>query len=232
MWPLDDITVYYNGTKIKDTPFDWEFRKAVNFVSDYYHNSLDGYKPPKTGRICIQINKESVSQEPSYFGAICTLYTTMDEELYLRLCKVEQYRYLLDLIHNTVMEAADKLGWDKSVFESAYQTVLGSDFVFEKRYKEKKSRDRKSIGIAILAKTESSATLKVSVATGDSTREAVLFDKKNWWWGDSSYAIAAKCKWIDQDSFGYESKSTNVFAYYSVTEDEVKTNIHLEDSVF
>ncbi|GAB3828621.1 hypothetical protein [Pontibacter rugosus] len=232
MWPLNDITVYYNGTKIKETPFDWEFRKTVNFVSDYYYHSLEGYKPPKTGRICIQTNKERVSKEPSYIGAICTLYTTMDEELYLRLNKVEQYRYLLDLIHNTVMEAADKLGWDKSVFESAYRTVLSSDFIFEKRHKRRKSRDRKSTGVAILAKTESTATLKVCIVTGSSTREAVLFDKKNWWWGDSSYAIALKCKWIDQDSFGYESKSKNEFAYYSVIEDKVKKNIHFEDSVF
>jgi hypothetical protein len=230
MWPLTDITVYYNGTKIKDTPNDWEFSKTKNFISDYYHNSLAGYKPPKTGRICIQINEKRFLQEPTYFGAICTLSTTMDEELYLRLGKKEQYRYLLDLIHNTVMEAADTLGWDKSVFESAYNFVLNNDFVFEKAQKEKKSRSRKSTGIAVLVKTEDIATLKVRITTEWGKIDAVLFNKKNWYWWDSSYKIAANCSWIDEDSFGYKSKTTDEFVYYSIKERKVKIN--LEDSVF
>ncbi|KAA3437926.1 hypothetical protein [Rufibacter hautae] len=232
MWPLTDITVYYDGTKIKDTPFDWEFRKAVNFISDYYHNSLAGYKPPKTGRICIHIKEAMFLQEPWYFGAICTLSTTMNEEQYLRLTKKEQYRYLLDLIHNTVMEAAGTLSWDKSVFESAYSSILNSDFVFEKPQKEKKSTNRKSSGVAVLAKTEDKASLKVRITTEGGTSESVLFNKKNWYWWDSSYKIAANCKWIDEDSFGYKSKTTDEFVYYSIREGKVKMNMNLEDSVF
>ncbi|WP_192821103.1 hypothetical protein [Rufibacter sp. LB8] len=229
MWPLTDITVYYDGNKIKGTTFVGEFKKAVNFISDYYHNSLAGYKPPKTGRICIQIKEKRFLQEPTYFGAICTLSSTMNEGKYLQLSKKEQYRYLLELIHTAVIEAAEKLGWDKSIFESAYHIVLGSDFVFEKRQKEKKAKNRKSTGVAILAKTEDISTLKVQITAGGATSEVVLLEKKNWFWWDDLYRIAAKCKWIDDDSFGFDSKSTNEFVYYSFREDKVKRNINLAD---
>jgi hypothetical protein len=53
--PLYDITIYYHGTLIKNTPEDQEFHRTLNYISDFYHNSLDGYKPPKTSRITLHV---------------------------------------------------------------------------------------------------------------------------------------------------------------------------------
>lgn len=83
-----------------------------------------------------------------------------------------------------------------------------------------------------MAKTEDRATLKIRITTEGGTSEAVLFNKKNWYWWDSSYRIAANCKWIYEDSFGYKSKTTDEFIYYSIREDKVKKNMNLEDTVF
>ena len=54
--PLYDITIYYNGNVIKDAPEDWDFRRTANYIADFYHDRLNGYKPTKTGRICIHLD--------------------------------------------------------------------------------------------------------------------------------------------------------------------------------
>ena len=228
MWPLSDITVYYYGTKIKDTPEDWTFRKALNYISDYYHNSLDGYKPPKTGRICITINDELTTSEPDYFGSICIVYTTMDEEKYLELDKVEQYKYLLDLIHDVIIRTVNQLNWDKAIFKSAYQKVKNSNFQFEKSYDKKKSRDRKKIATVVLRKTEDRAVIKVKIETNESVNEVIIVDKRNWYWFDSSYKIAKACKWIDKDKFGYAPKNSDKYVFYSLEKKEIETNMHFD----
>lgn len=232
MWPLDDITVYYYGSKIKDAPEDWTFRNTINYISDYYHNSLEGYKPPKTGRICISIEDEITTLEPNYFGAICTVYTTMNEETYLKLNKPEQYKYLLDLIHDVLLRTAGQLNWNKTVFESAYRKVMNSNFQFERAYDQKKSRDQKKIATAILHKTEDRAIIKVKIEADGTVNEVTILDKKNWFWYDSSYKIAKACKWIDKDTFGYSPKNSDKYAFYSLERKEVETNMQLDDSVF
>lgn len=68
--PLYDITIYYNGNVIKDAPKDWDFRRTVNYIADFYHDRLNGYKPTKTGRICIHLGPTKNWDKPNYFGAI------------------------------------------------------------------------------------------------------------------------------------------------------------------
>jgi hypothetical protein len=69
--PLYDITIYYHGTLIKKTPEDLEFHRTLNYISDFYHNSLDVYKPPKTSRITLHVGPNISLAGSRYFGAIC-----------------------------------------------------------------------------------------------------------------------------------------------------------------
>ena len=150
--PLRDITVYYNGTKIKDAPDGWKFRELVNYLSDYYHHRLERYKPPNTTRICVNLNSRKTEEDQSVFGSICAVSVKFDEQEYLRRTDNERYKYILDLIHFSIIQIAEELNWDKKVFEKAYHYILKNDFKFIKHYPLKKSKDRKKIAQSIIVK--------------------------------------------------------------------------------
>lgn len=223
--PLYDITIYYNGNVIKDAPQDLNFWRKVNYIADFYHDRLNGYKPKKTGRICIHLGPTKNWDKPFYFGSICSYNNVIDENKYLSLSKMEKYKYILDILHSTVIEIADIYDWDKSVFNNAYKHMLESGFKFEKYYPEKKSKDRKQIGQIILVKTEEKATLFVSIWTGDATTKKVLLEKINWYWFDSTYNFAKSCKWLDNSSFGLYKNGKN--CYFSTDQ-----NITISDLTF
>jgi hypothetical protein len=152
--PLQDITIYYYGHAIKDGPGDRDLSRTVNYLADFYHNKLNGYKPPKTGRICIHLGTVKNWDKPNYTGAICIYDNIIDEQKYLSLSKGGKYKYILGLLHSTVSEIANLYNWDQTVFDQAYNHIVQSDFKFEKFYPEKKSPDRKYGGQIILTKTE------------------------------------------------------------------------------
>ena len=227
---LQDITIYYRGSVIKDAPEDWNFRKKVNYIADFYHNRLNGYKPPKTGRICVHLGPTKDWDKPHYFGAICSYDNTIDESKYLGLTKLEKYKYILELLHQTIIELADIYGWDKSIFMSAYNYILESDFKFEKSYPEKKSKDRKHIAQIILIKTEDKSSLLVQMKTNDIINKQVLLEKNNWYWFDSSYDMAKTCKWLDNLSFGLYKNGKN--CYYSLESNKIISDLIFEADHF
>ena len=229
--PLYDITIYYSGQVIKDAPEDWDFRRTVNYIADFYHDRLNGYKPPKTGRICIHLGPtKNQEKKPNYFGAICSYDSIIDEYKYLSLSKREKYKYILEILHSTVIEIADIYDWDKNVFINAYNHILEHDFKFEKYYPEKKSKDRKHIGRIILTKTEAKSTIRVSITTGDLTIRDILFEKNNSYWFDSTYNIAKRCKWLDNSSFGLSKNEKN--CYFSIDNNKIINDLTFGDNDF
>lgn len=228
--PLYDITIYYNGNVIKDAPKDWDFRRTVNYIADFYHDRLNGYKPTKTGRICIHLGPTKNWDKPNYFGAICSYDNVIDENKYLSLSKKEKYKYILEILHSTVIEIADIFNWEKSVFNDAYEHIIESDFKFEKYYPEKKSKDRKHIGQIILTKTEEKSTLFALIKTGDVTTKNVLLEKNNWYWFDSTYNFAKNCKWLDNSSFGVYKNGKN--CYFSTDQNRTINDLTFNERDF
>lgn len=228
--PLYDIAIYYDGNVIKDAPDDWDFRKTVNYIADFYHDRLNGYKPKKTGRICIHLGPAKNWDAPNYSGAVCSYDNIINENKYLSLSKKEKYRYILDLLHSTVTEIADTYNWDRSVFNDAYNHILESDFTFEKHYPEKRSKDKKHQGQVILTKTEDRSTLSVLIKSGDITKREILLEKRNWYWYDSTYALAKNAKWLDNSSFGLYKKGKN--CYFSIAKNKTISNLTFGESDF
>lgn len=213
--PLYDITIYYSGDIIEDTPKDWAFRKTLNFISDYYHYNLNGYKPVKTARICITFVRYKQMKLPSYFGSICSFDTIFDEEKYLRLEKKEKYSYVLDLLHSTILEISDYFKWDNEIFENSYKQILLNDFKFEKTFPENISRDKKNKVQLILTKTEENSTITIFIKSEKQVENIILIEKKNHFWYDSIYKYVKKCRWLDNDSFGIKEGSAKL--YYSIS---------------
>ncbi len=232
MWPLTDITIYSSGSKILDAPKDWTFRRRANFISDYYHHLLEGYKPPRTARICILLNFELGNAGLVRDGALCSFNTTMNEDEYLKQSQVGQYRVLLDLVHSSCVEAGSIEGWNLEIFTTAYKKILDSGFAFRQEYPRKKSRDRKNTAMAILEKNEEKARVLLEIQTPTKLHQQQIIEKRNWFWFDSTYEIARECKWIDNDSFGWKAKGAKNHSYYSVSSETVKSNLEFTDSEF
>jgi len=228
MWPLTDITVYYDEEKEPWT----EFRFESNYISDMYHNRLNGYKPPKTGRICLHLRDNKIFEKPNYFGAICSYDVEFDFTKYKVLeGKSDKYKFILDSIHKTILEMAGILNWDKDVFIKSYDSILKDGFKFIKEYPTKSSRDKKTVGQVVLEKTETKTILKLKLTNGKSL-EAKLIEKKNWFWFDSGYQLADKMRWIDKNNFGYKSKKTDKEIYYSLPDKKVVKNFEFKDNDF
>jgi hypothetical protein len=223
--PLYDITIYYDGSVITDAPTDLDFRSTVNYIADFYHDRLNGYKPTKTGRICIHLGPAKSMDKPIYFGSICSYDNVIDERKYLSLSKKEKYKYILEILHSTVIEIADLFHWDKSVFDGAYKHIIDCDFKFEKYYPEKKSKDRKLIGQIILLKTEEKSTLLAVIKSENTVRREILLERGNGYWYDAAYDFAKSCKWLDNFSFGLYKNEKN--CYFSI-----ETNSVINDLIF
>jgi hypothetical protein len=232
MHPLDDITIYYDGTVIDDNGANSDFRLTVNYVCDFYHKMLRGYKPPKTGRICIQLDKQRKWDRPNYFGSICSTANTVDEEKYLNLSKLGKYKYILDIVHQSMEELIDIYKWDRDVFQKAYDAIHKMEFKFSLSYPPKKSRDKKTIGAVVIEKTEKVTTLNLQFTKDDKTKKVRLFENRNWFWYDITYEMSKHSKWLDNNTFGVYSKKTDKFGYYSLLDDVIVGKLDFKENEF
>lgn len=221
---LTDITIYF------DEKSPWtEFRLELNYICDKYHNRLDGYKPPKTSRICLNLRDKKVIKEPVFIGAICQYDIEFDFEQFNTVTeKLARYRLILGHLHKTILEIGDFLSWDQTIFTKSYQSIIDDDFEFIKVYPARTSQDKMKIGQVVIEKTETKTVLKVRIENGQ-TFETDLIDKKNWFWFDTGYQLADQIKWIDQNSFGYRSVTEDKVVYYSVSERKVIRNFEFRD---
>jgi hypothetical protein len=220
---LTDISVYYDpGEK------DKELGRLSNYVSELYHNNLKGYKPPKTSRITLTFRETIPFDKPIFTGSICGYFVPFDKlELEGIKDKKERYVFFLKKIHTSCLELADKLIWDKDVFENAFSESLTSGLRLIKEYKQIKSKDRKHWGQCILEKTEESSIVKLRIGNGQ-VDEVKLLEKRNWYIFDSANRIGEKMKWLDNDKFGFKGKTSGQYLYYSISEKKVETNLKLQ----
>lgn len=219
---LIDVSVYYDpGQKDKD------LARLSNYVSELYYTNLERYKPPKTSRITLTFQEQIPFDKPIFTGSICGYYVPFDKrELESIRDRKEKYIFLLVKIHTGCVELADKLNWDRDVFENAYRKSLASGLKLIKEYKQIKSRDRKHWGQCILQKTEERSILKARIGNSQ-IEEVKLLEKKNWYIFDSANRIGEKMKWLDNDKFGFKGKTSGQYLFYSISERKVETNLKL-----
>ena len=229
--PLDDITIYYYGRKKIQPLEEIKIQRKLNYISDYYHTNLNGYKPPKTSRICLEMYPVRGRNHPIYFGSICSYHFEFDEEKFLSFSSTEKNHYILELIHHALLELIDLYNWDREKFITAYQKILDIDFKFEKNYPEKQSRDRKNVANAFVTKTEDTSKLSIQIAGKEGSNiTKPLLSSKNWFWYDSIYTLAKACKWINSSAYGFSERG--YYCYYSIAENKVVSNFGPGDTAY
>jgi hypothetical protein len=163
--------------------------------------------------------------KPIFTGSICGYFVPFDKlELERIKDKKERYVFFLKKIHKSCLELADKLKWDKDVFENAFSESLTSGLRLIKEYKQLKSKDKKHWGQCILEKTEESSIVKLRIGNGQ-VDEVKLLEKRNWYISDSANRIGEKIKWLDNDKFGFKGKISGQYLYYSISENKIETNL-------
>lgn len=217
MTPFYDITIYYPDRKTLD--FDKlghsnQFREVVNFVSRSYHRLLNGYKPPKTSRLGIHftINKDNESRPGTYFGSICSVMSYFDEDRYLELSGESRLRYILELLHASVLKAATQFCWRLDIFQQAYQHLLNNNLVYVKEFPVKTNRKKSHWAKVILKEnlTHSSIYFEVS----DKEKSTLFFAVNT----RVSFAefYCEKAKWLTNDEFGISVPVDNHKVSYSL----------------
>ncbi len=229
---LNDITIYYWGLKQRDTSGNWQFGRVGNFICDFYHRLLLGYKPPKTSRICIHINEEKNFEKPGYNGSICAIAKSFNEDTFLHLSNLDKYKFLLDLVHNCCTELAEDFAWRKEPFDNSYAEVKKRGFSFLIDYPVKQSKDKKKKAHVQIYKTENTSAINLIFSFEGQRKQVKLFEKKNWFWIDSVYEMAENSKWLDTSTFGVYAKRSGKFGYYSLADDVIIGKLDFKESDF
>lgn len=226
--PLYDITIYYSNRTL-DEVLDKGFRELTNFVSELYYINLHGYKPPKTGRICLHLESQKQKLEPFYVGSICTCYSEIDYDKYFEKNNIGKCKYILEILHSSLINLSTKFNWNLEVFNQAHKLVLESEFEFEKLYPHKKTRNRKYSAQLIIRKTLEDSFLDLKIENGETSEIVRLIEKKNYSYYDSIYPIAKTMKWIDNTKFGI-LENENYF-YYDVEFNKVINNSEFKETI-
>lgn len=220
--PFSDITIYSPTPYTVGTPEYWEETSLINFVSDFYVQNMNGYKPPKTSRITIQPAYHDIWNRTWKNGSIVAIAPFFSHDEFSSLNKSGKYKYILDLIQTATMQLSDEYKWDKEVFETAYKETLDSNFNFRIEYPSKQSKDRKKSGVFVITKTETTTSAYVDININGTTTTKKLFDKKNSWWYDCIYYLARHNKWFDNDRFGVGFGKGKIDIWYSLDKNAVE----------
>jgi hypothetical protein len=217
---FSDITLYAGAHKVGTPEYLTEV-SLINFVCDWYVRQMNGYKPPKVTRVSISPSFHGIWTKPTLFGSVLNVAPKFDNKYFQTLDKSAQYKYVLEVVHEAMLLGTKEFGWDKSVFDLAYQKVLESGFQFRLTYPTKISPDKKKSAGFVVEKTDTLTSAFIELENGGKQTKVNLFDKRNSWFYDCVYLLGKSSKWFDSDRFGFPHKKTNLAGWYSIESGEV-----------
>lgn len=224
--PFTDITLYSPTIHSVSTPAYYQETCLKNYVSDLYVQKMYGYKPPTTTRVTLQPSFYGIWNKTRKDGSLISMAPFYDREQYEAFDKRGKYKYILDIIHTSMLQLSEEYNWNKEVFENAYKEIIDNDFEFVVRYPPKKAKDKKKVAEIIIEKTESTTTVYVSMQMEGQCTKQKLFDKKNWYWYDEAYKMAKHSKWFDNNRFGIYIKNLNFAVWYSINDRKVSFEVN------
>ncbi|MBK8368850.1 MAG: hypothetical protein IPL10_16050 [Bacteroidetes bacterium] len=184
------------------------------YIADMYQTYLHGYKPPKTTRIGIFLgNEKKWNGKPMKNGTIIHLPAKFDQHKFNSLDDYNAKNYLLDILHNTIIEHCDELDWDKTVFERSYNEVKEKGFEFVKTYPNIISRNKTNNGQVIVRKNIEQTNIYFLI----NNHEINIYSNNNRFWLDPWNNLNNSCKWFDNDTFGVLLGKGQFKLYYSVS---------------
>lgn len=214
--PFGDITLYAETPHLVGTKEYLEDTSLQNYICDLYGVCMHGYKPPYVTRICIQTAYFNIWDRTWKTGSLISAAAYFQYDEYSILNTFEKFKYILELVHNTILALCLEYKWNKNVFEKAYEEVLTNNFEYKIKFESKLSKDRKKTANIILTKTIYTTSVSIYLESEGKKSVIKLFEKKNWFWYDSANKLSRNNKWFDNDKFGLFYKPLAWCCWYSI----------------
>lgn len=217
---LQDITLYYWFT---DGPERKRFTMKQNVITDLYVQHLNGYKPPKTSRISVQLGNEDYAGK--HFGSILGPTAKFNPDTYWQLDDAGQNRMILDTVHRIALLCAEHHGWNRTPFDSAYEQVLAVDYKYSLDGERKMAKDRKHSAAVRIQKDDQCALISAVFfdKNGDPLKVVELlrsFQNEMFYGG-----LTRRHKWFNNREFGMYSSDEQIVIKASLDHNDAVTTI-------
>ena len=74
---------------------------------------MNGYKPPQVTRITLQPDYYDIWDRTWKNGSIFSIAPLFEREKYEDLDKRGKYQYILDIVHNSMIQLGEEYKWDR-----------------------------------------------------------------------------------------------------------------------
>jgi hypothetical protein len=137
------ITTEDYNNNYKQRNFD--FRLQTRNITSFYERCLKGYKNDKCSKITIECMPNTVMQSNALLG-IYSVHVPFDVDDFFKLDDFGKKRKTLDLIQIAILHIIEKEGWDKTIFDEAYNRIISENYINTWIWKKQKnSANRKYI---------------------------------------------------------------------------------------
>lgn len=225
---LQDITLYYY---FENDEFRKRFTLRQNVVSALYVYFLNGYKPPKTTRISITLkDKGERLNEPIHHGSILNADALINREKFWTENNDNQKQIILETIHNTTLECANKFGWDNEVFNQAYIKVKEAEYVYKTETESKLSPDKRIKAKLEIEKIEEKTIISSNFYNAEDKLLTTIklfesFQHEMFYGG-----LVKNFKWFNNSEFGVYSKTRELKIVGDINTGQSKTIIEPKEN--
>ncbi|QFG00321.1 hypothetical protein PB01_16720 [Psychrobacillus glaciei] len=208
---LDIPYVKSSGDK-EDYEKNWkqqrrEFRDEIRCVASLFECHFEKFKTEKCWKLLVEC-VERIVDERVIGEDICIVQVELNIERYFQLSNIEKKKLILKLLKNGIEKIIDEKGWNKQLFESAYQQVIDCNYINERIWKQpKKSPNRKHIAEVFCEHDIDKFEISIIVKNNEGEvvkREKLITERPNEWAFTKHFG---KLKWISSNEVTLVNKN-------------------------
>ncbi|MDP4147003.1 MAG: hypothetical protein Q8936_21435 [Bacillota bacterium] len=117
---------------------DFEFRLQTRSIASFYVRCLKGYKNDKCSKINIECVPNIVREPNALFG-IYSVQVAFNVDEFFKLDNLGKKKKTLELIKVAISQLIEKEGWDKEIFDEAYNRIVSENYVNKWAWKKQKN---------------------------------------------------------------------------------------------
>lgn len=117
---------------------NFQFRLQTRNITAFYERCLKGYKNDKCSKINIEC-VQKVDRDPGAVFGIYTVQVAFNVDDFFKLVDLDKKKKTLELIRMGMSQVIDKEGWNRTVFDEAYNTIVTENYANKWVWKKQKS---------------------------------------------------------------------------------------------
>lgn len=116
---------------------NFKFRLQTRCIASSYIYHLGKFRNDKCWRVIIEC-VPSIDKGPRTFGGFYHIQVSLNIDSFLKLSDIDKKSKTLELINSALLEIVEIEGWDKGIFENAYNKVILENYVNKRIWKKQK----------------------------------------------------------------------------------------------